>query len=138
MINRFEHPYGFLSNFYPVEVTYCNLKFQSIEAAFQAAKATDITIMKHFVGLKPNEAKYLGRRIKLREDWHIARLKIMESLLRQKFNYPELAKLLIETGDEELIEGNYWHDTFWGIDLKTGKGENHLGKLLMKIREELK
>jgi predicted NAD-dependent protein-ADP-ribosyltransferase YbiA (DUF1768 family) len=43
--------------------------------------------------------------------------------------------MLKATGDEELVEGNWWNDTFWGVC--NGVGENNLGKLLMKIRAEL-
>ena len=42
------------------------------------------------------------------------------------------------TGNLVLEEGNGWHDTFWGVDLKTGEGENHLGRILMQVREELR
>uniref|UniRef100_UPI00345E83CD NADAR domain-containing protein n=1 Tax=uncultured Duncaniella sp. TaxID=2768039 RepID=UPI00345E83CD len=49
---------------------------------------------------------------------------------------PALAEKLIATGDAELVEGNYWHDTVWGVC--DGVGENHLGKILMRVREELK
>jgi hypothetical protein len=37
-----------------------------------------------------------------------------------------------------LVEGNRWGDQFWGVDLRTGLGENHLGKILMKVRDELR
>jgi predicted NAD-dependent protein-ADP-ribosyltransferase YbiA (DUF1768 family) len=56
--------------------------------------------------------------------------------VREKFKNEELAQLLIDTDDHELIEGNWWHDYFWGVC--NGKGENHLGKILMDVREELK
>jgi predicted NAD-dependent protein-ADP-ribosyltransferase YbiA (DUF1768 family) len=59
----------------------------------------------------------------------------METLLRQKFAHPELRAKLKETNDAELVEGNWWGDRFWGVC--RGEGENHLGKLLMKIRAEL-
>ena len=59
----------------------------------------------------------------------------MRELLRQKFAHPDLRRLLLATGDAELVEGNTWGDTFWGtVD---GKGENHLGKILTRIRTEL-
>ena len=63
----------------------------------------------------------------------------MEELLRKKFAHdkPLLRQALIDTGDQELIEGNWWGDRFWGVDLKTNQGQNHLGMLLMKIRSEL-
>ena len=83
----------------------------------------------------PGLAKKLGRKATIRPDWEKIKLPIMEYLLRQKFGDKTLKALLIGTGDAELVEGNMWGDTYWGVC--KGKGENHLGKLLMKIREEL-
>jgi len=60
----------------------------------------------------------------------------MTDLVRQKFSNPQLAKQLLDTKDFELIEGNTWGDTFWGVC--SGKGQNNLGKILMQIRNELK
>ena len=51
---------------------------------------------------------------------------------------PDLAKRLLDTGDEILEEGNTWHDTYWGVDLKTGEGKNMLGSILMRVRNELR
>lgn len=60
----------------------------------------------------------------------------MEDIVRDKFTRNEdLKAMLLATGDEGLIEGNWWGDTFWG-ECK-GQGENHLGRILMKIRREL-
>jgi predicted NAD-dependent protein-ADP-ribosyltransferase YbiA (DUF1768 family) len=58
----------------------------------------------------------------------------MRSLLRQKFAHPSMRERLLATGDEELIEGNWWGDTFWGVC--NGEGQNQLGKLLMRVRHE--
>ena len=61
----------------------------------------------------------------------------MYDICFKKFSQSEeLKKKLLDTGDQELIEGNYWNDTFWGVC--EGKGQNHLGKILMQIREELR
>ena len=81
------------------------------------------------------QAKHLGYLVTLRKDWEKVKLQVMEDLLQQKFKHPDLRAKLIATYPEELIEKNTWNDTFWGQC--KGKGENHLGKLLMKIREEL-
>lgn len=43
---------------------------------------------------------------------------------------------LLATRDRMLIEGNDWGDTFWGM--VDGEGENNLGKILMRVREEIK
>lgn len=62
----------------------------------------------------------------------------MEDVVRAKFyQNPRLAKRLLSTKDMELIEGNTWNDTYWGIDLRSMDGQNRLGKILMKIRDEL-
>jgi DNA-binding NtrC family response regulator len=61
----------------------------------------------------------------------------MEELLMIKFGgkEPLLTRALLATGEAALIEGNSWNDTFWGV--YNGSGENHLGRLLVKVREEL-
>jgi ribA/ribD-fused uncharacterized protein len=85
----------------------------------------------------PSSAKKLAKKFRRREDWFEISLQVMERALRVKFNIPELREKLISTGEMYLQEGNKWDDTFWGVDLNTGKGENHLGRLLMKIRSEI-
>ena len=84
----------------------------------------------------PREAKRLGRSSPLRQDWEEVKVAYMESILRKKFSDEVMKLRLLSTGDEELVEGNHWNDTFWGVC--RGEGENHLGKLLMKIRKELR
>ena len=69
---------------------------------------------------------------------YTVRLDIMENVVRAKFmQNPYLAARLVATGTMPLEEGNRWGDTFWGVDVRTGKGENNLGKILMKVRKEL-
>lgn len=137
MINEFQGEYRWLSNFWPVEVRYGTDVFPSVEHAYQAAK--NPADEKHYndclAAKTAGEAKKLGKKTKLRDDWEQIKLLVMEGLLRDKFSHPELAEKLKATGDQELIEGNYWGDTFWGVC--RGNGENNLGKLLMKIRNEL-
>lgn len=136
-ILEFSGEYRFLSNFYPSKVTYNNIDFSYVETAFVAAKTLSTTTQLYISGLKPYEAKKYGRMIELRPDWNTYRLEVMKDLLRQKFQKgSEPGNKLEETGDCQLVEGNWWHDTFWGVC--NGFGENNLGKLLMKIREELK
>ena len=86
--------------------------------------------------MKPAEARRAGQKLPMRTDWESVKIDVMFRCLKEKFKDPELREKLIDTGDEELIEGNWWGDTFWGVC--QGKGENHLGKLLMTIREEIK
>ena len=137
-INNFRNEYDFLSNFYEAPVEYQGILYLNNEAAFQAQKCMTDEEKKAFAGLPANKAKRLGRQVQLRPDWEIVKAGIMEEIVRAKFaQNEELAYRLLATGDAELEEGNTWNDTFWGTHLKTGKGENHLGKILMKVRAEL-
>ena len=138
MISSFRDEYFFLSNFYPVELKLDGIVYPNAEAAFQAQKTLDVEERRKFSMLKnPVQAKRLGRKVKLRDDWEEVKLDIMTEIVSQKFlQHSHLIEMLLQTGDEELIEGNKWGDRFWGVC--KGKGENHLGKILMKIRDVYK
>lgn len=136
-IDRFRLEYDYLSNFYPVCVRVEGLEYLSAEAAYQAAKCARQEDRALFTELGSRDAKQLGRKLPLRADWEAVKVQEMEKIVRAKFAQNlHLARFLTETGDAELVEGNTWHDTFWGVDLKTGAGENHLGKILMALRED--
>ena len=129
--------YDFLSNFFQYQVRYECILYPSSEHAFQAAKTLDIKVRKLFTieGMTPAQAKTLGREIKCRSDWDAVKLSVMDDILAAKFSDLSLKRLLIDTGDAELIEGNTWNDTFWGVC--NGKGSNFLGKALMNLRKNL-
>jgi N-glycosidase YbiA len=135
-IERFSGPYRFLSNFYPCGVEYKNSSYRSVEHAYQAAKAVNESD-RAWVASMPTaaEAKKAGRVVQCRDDWNSVKVGIMEECLRSKFSSPYLRHLLVSTTPQELVEGNWWGDTFWGVC--KGVGENRLGKLLMKIRDEV-
>jgi ribA/ribD-fused uncharacterized protein len=138
MITEFQGQYRFLSNFYYVQhgITYESMMFFSVEHAYQAAKSLDLNDREYIRKLnKPGEAKRYGKTVSLREDWQRIKIDIMFDLVRQKFKLSPYKIWLLETKDEVLIEGNTWKDTFWGVC--KGIGENHLGKILMQIRNEL-
>lgn len=133
-----EEPYRFLSNFFEARVEYRGLAYGSNEAAFQAQKCMTEEEKVQFTEFGPGKSKGVGRRVQLRPDWNEVKVGIMEEIVRAKFTqHPELAARLLATGDKVLVEGNHWGDTFWGVDTRTGQGENHLGKILMKVRTEL-
>ena len=92
-----------------------------------------------FISLAPSNAKRRGRHVQLRKDWESVKNGIMEEIVRAKFiQNLELKAQLLSTGDAILIEGNTWNDRYWGVDVRSGVGKNHLGKILMKIRSELR
>lgn len=145
MIDNFSEKYFFLSNFYNVYVEYEGTIYCSTEAAFQAAKTTDTTERARIARLSPSDAKRAGRRLQLRPDWEAVKDKVMYDVCLAKFTTNDSFKLrerLLDTGDEELIEGNTWHDNYWGDctcdKCKEIPGRNQLGKTLMRIRQELR
>jgi predicted NAD-dependent protein-ADP-ribosyltransferase YbiA (DUF1768 family) len=150
------------SNFFKTEVFLGGLPFACNENAFQAAKTLDFNERMRIQWYRPGEAKRAGRQFKLREDWEEIKIPIMRYLIAQKF--PEflpadivgqrvsLSRQLADTDGILMVEGNIWHDNFWGdcccllID-PTKKapwgrklecraiGANHLGSLLMQRRD---
>lgn len=136
-IDRFAGHYRFLSNFYPCKVKWEGETYPSTEHAFQAAKTVNPSERKRIrTADTPGKAKALGRRATLVPNWEAVKLDVMLKLLRQKFGHRELADLLLDTDGLRLVEGNTWNDRFWGV--VDGKGHNHLGRLLMQVRDELR
>lgn len=138
MIDQFRGAYRWLSNFSPAEVVLDGVTYPTVEHAYQAAKTLDHSIRERIRQADtPGRAKKAGRGLRsCRPDWGQVRLEIMEHLLWQKFTRAPWRAQLLATGKRELVEGNWWGDQFWGVC--EGRGENHLGQLLMRIRQELR
>ena len=136
IIDRFMGKYWFLSNFYPAPVEMDGKLWPTVEHAYQACKTNDPVVRgRILIAPKPGTAKYLGQRVRLRENWDEMKLDVMKILVSRKFKELELARKLLATRDAQLVEGNYWGDAFWGV--YNGAGENHLGRILMEVRKEL-
>jgi ribA/ribD-fused uncharacterized protein len=135
-IKQFTGEHRFLSNFFPSPISDGRFTWPTVEHRFQALKTLDQVDQAAIrVADTPGKAKRMGRKVTIREDWEQIKLDVMGESLEMKFGQnPDLAALLIATGGATLEEGNTWGDTFWGIDLRTGKGENWLGTLLMVER----
>lgn len=135
VIGVFAEEFYFLSNFYNSKILFkTGQSFLNGESAFQAMK--DPKRAHEFFNLQPNEAKRLGRKVKLREDWEEYKNEAMRKVVSRKFKgNSKLKKRLLETGDSYLVEGNVWNDKCWGVC--NGEGENRLGKILMDVRNKL-
>ena len=141
-------PYGWLGNMAPFPVKYDGKWWKTTEALFQALRFDDDAIKEEIRGKpSPMGAKFVARREKDR--MVIAQqgeqdLVNMEIVLRLKLDqHPELKSKLLETGEATIIEDcssrPRGSGMFWGAAFKDGQwvGENMLGKLWMKLREEL-
>lgn len=139
IIDQFTGEYRFLSNFAEVAggINFDGLTYPTVEHAYQAAKTLDPDQRGYIQMLvSPGAAKRSGKCIQLRSDWETVKFPIMLSLLRLKFAREPFCTKLLATGGAELIEGNTWHDTIWGVC--NGVGQNHLGRMLMQVRRELR
>lgn len=147
MIDEFRGEHRYLSNFYPVLLHFEGLDFPTLEHAYQAAKFLDREVREGLSQIrKPGTVKRLAKEFKKaglqRPDWHDINVGTMKELLEQKFGQAPFGSWLVYTGDVPLVEGNTWHDNFWGTcrcgrDECLAPGRNMLGKLLMGTREKL-
>lgn len=134
-INEFRGEYSFLSNFYEVDIYCWGFKYKNAEAAFQAMK--NPAQASKFTDIGAKTAKWLGRQAVLRSDWEQVKERTMYEICLAKFmQHPDLREKLLATSDKYLVEGNRWGDSEWGVC--NGKGKNKFGKILMRIREELR
>lgn len=109
-----------------------------------AERRKPLSVQQELIGLfrllRPGKAKVLGGELEIK-GWLDRKFTIMYDLVRAKFEQnPDLAKKLLDTGDEEIVEFNTWGDTYWGVVLKDGKlvGKNRLGEILMLVRSGLR
>ena len=135
-IKGFVNDNRWLSNFWPCLIVYEDREYKNSEAAYQAAKTLDLEKRIPFEIMGAAASKKAGQLVPLRSDWDEVKLQVMYDIVKDKFcrNF-ELQVKLLETGDKYLEETNWWGDRFYGV--YKGEGENHLGKILMRVRSEL-
>jgi len=141
-IVSFRDEFFFLSNMFPAPLVYSGEEFKTSEHAYQASKfpAGEFRDRVKFANT-PKSAKWLARRSTRLADFNTRRYQVMLDIIRSKFSSPEMAELLIATGDRKILEGNTWSDRLWGCvqaNDGTWRGKNWLGEILMTVREELR
>jgi N-glycosidase YbiA len=132
-------PFHELSNFAPLGFEADAVYWPTVEHFFQAQKFTDAAYRERIRrAASARAARDLGqsREMPIRPDWDEVREAVMLSALRRKFSEAHLVDLLLSTGDRELVESSPV-DHFWGCG-QDGSGQNRLGRLLMKVRSELR
>jgi ribA/ribD-fused uncharacterized protein len=146
LIREFTGAYSFLSNFSPSPVVLDDgLSYPTAEHAFQAQKTGNITERMAIRRCRTaRDAKAAGRKVALIDDWDSTRTRVMSDVVMAKFwQNPELARALTATGNAVLVEGNYWHDNFWGScwcerPACAEPGLNYLGQILVWARAVLR
>lgn len=139
-IISFRGEHAFLSNFYPSRIRGQFATYETAEHAYQSCKTEDWDWRTKIIAAPtPGKAKIIARQAPLREDWNEIREQVMLQVLQQKFKDAGLMQKLLSTGDKFLMEGNNWHDNFWGHCTcgECPPGKNKLGILLMQVRKEV-
>ncbi len=142
-IRYFTAQYRFLSNFYASSIRFGRYTYPTTEHLFQFLKSKPGSSWETAIRLarSPGKAKIAGQSLVLTVDWDDTRVAMMRLVLRLKFEDKHLVRRLKSTGTAKLIEGNTWHDNFWGDctckQCKGIVGKNMLGILLMDLRENL-
>ena len=115
------------------------VEWASVENYYQGMKEINPVDRIMYTLLSPSDAKASGRKANLRPEWEEIKESVMKQALKVKFapgtNH---AQRLLETEDAILVEWNNWGDKYWGVCIKTYKGLNRLGVLLMEVRTELR
>ncbi|MFO0971017.1 MAG: NADAR family protein [Candidatus Saccharimonadales bacterium] len=157
-IERFRGEHFYLSNMYPLKVpilALCGIQVPTSEHVYMSGRFVDPDVQREVAEIRaePSDASWYanGKAVKSfarklvdsgeeqLPDWPNAKLDLMYEAVKRKFaaNH-DIALLLAQTGVEELVEGNDWGDRFWGVDpIGSTDGENHLGLILMRVRNEL-
>jgi ribA/ribD-fused uncharacterized protein len=147
VIDEFRGRWFFLSNFSECKIEFQGIDYPTVEHYYVAMKSNSDQMIngKYYTSAdfremiakikEPAIVKKIGQQIKVRKDWSEKKLEFMNFAIREKFKDENLAEKLKSTGNSLLVENNLWKDTFWGVF--NGKGENHLGKILMKVRDEI-
>ena len=144
IIDSFKGDFEFLSNFSPHKFRDTEgIKWRTSEHFFQGMKTIrGVERGKIWSASTPGKAKRLGRLVTLRENWEGLKRAFMGMGVRLKFEQNEdIRRLLLSLEDYMLVEGNWWHDNFWGDcrchRCKNIKGKNNLGITLMIVRDNL-
>ena len=143
VISEFRGRHGFLSNYHVCQFEIDGVVFQSSEHAFHYFK-TNNAAQRERIRCTPtaHKSKRVAQYVTLRPNWNAVRDSYMLQAMWAKFSQNEdLKAKLLKTGDALLIEGNDWKDDYWGACRNKDidwYGYNHVGQLLMYIREQLR
>ncbi len=140
-IGFYNREFYVFSNFSAEAIEFNGILYTTCEHAYQALKFIDTApeIAKQITRAKsPHEAKKIAERNRhlQAENWDDIKLGVMEELLRAKLaQHPYVRKKVLQTKEYSLCEDSPY-DSFWGVgpDLD---GQNQLGKLWIKLRNEL-
>ncbi len=139
MIREFQGNNRWLSNFVPVKIKLGGIDYPSVEHAYMSAKSHDPNWKRFCSNSKngPSAVKRASKNIQLVDNWDAKKLLVMQECINKKFIQEPYKSKLMGTGNRHIQEGNRWGDKYWGVCLRTNKGKNHLGKLIMEVRKTL-
>lgn len=136
----YEHDFYIFSNFSSFAIEWKGKLWMTSEHVYHSERFDDEETKEKIRNMRSAHEAFKFAQVnkeKQRSDWNEVKLKVMKEILREKINqHPYVKKKILDSGDRELVEDS-WRDDFWGWG-PNKDGQNHLGKLWMEIRDELK
>lgn len=137
--NCYQNTHNSYENKQKIVIMYMNLEFDNVESAYFAAKCKNFADGIRFQNISPIQARqfFIQNAFEKKENWEKIKFRIMYDLVWQKFNNNEyLRQRLLATQDAAIYFENDFCETYWGV--YQGKGENHLGEILMRVRNAIR
>jgi predicted NAD-dependent protein-ADP-ribosyltransferase YbiA (DUF1768 family) len=121
-------------------IVYQGINYWTVENFYVAMKVPNNSVRhierQKIAQMNPGLAKKYGRTIKVRGDWDMVKMDFMRIAIEQKFKKGTTWYEKLLSFDKPVIEWNNWKDRYWGKCIFTGEGENHLGKLIDRMKTE--
>ena len=127
--------HNWFSNMILVDILIDGEIYKSVENYYQSQKMTNEKDRLYIMSLTPEQSKTKAKKLVIRSDWQSYKFIVMKIALIEKFNIEKWKQKLLETNNDKIIEWNNWNDKEWGVSIKDCVGHNHLGMMLMEIRE---
>lgn len=141
IVGFYEREFYCFSNFSSFTVQWKGKLWPTSEHAYQSShffKTAPELVEKIYKAKSAHEAYKIAKANadKAPKDWEEKKVAFMEDIVRHKLKQnPYVMHKLMQTGKREIIEDSP-KDDFWGWGKKR-KGRNELGKIWMKLRDEI-
>ncbi len=147
-------PFGVFSQWFKCSFVIEGIRYETAEQYMMAKKALMAGDLQNYVLIMnesdPEKCKKLGKKVRNLdvEAWAKCKEEIVYHANLAKFSQNEKAlQYLLSSGNKILVEASPY-DTIWGIGLEAAdvdsthpdrwRGQNLLGKILMRVRDDLK
>ena len=121
-------------------ITYEGINYWTVENFYVAMKVPNNSVRhrerQKIAQMNPGLVKKYGKTLNIRKDWNIVKMDFMRIGIEHKFKKGTSWYEKLYSYDKPCVEWNNWGDVFYGKCIFSKEGENHLGKLIDRIKTE--